>query len=88
MGRQYEVGLAGDAQPLVEHHTGILQLLCLLGEEDRVEHHAVTDDIDRPALEDSRWHRSQDVGLALDLQRVTGIRATLEAPDDIVMGGQ
>ena len=46
MGRQYEVGLAGDAQPLVEHHAGLLQLLCLLGEEDRVEHHAVTDDID------------------------------------------
>ena len=88
MGRQYEVGLAGDAQLLVEHHTGILQLLCLLGEEDRVEHHAVTDDIDRPALEDSRRHRSQDMGLPLDLQRVTGIGSALEATDDIVVGGQ
>ena len=88
MGRQYEVGLAGDAQPLVEHHTGILQFLCLLGEEDRVEHHAVTDDIDRSALEDSRRHRSQDMGLPLDLQCVTGIGSALEATDDIVVGGQ
>jgi len=58
----------------------------LFGEDDRVDHHAVADDVDRAVPENARGNRVQHVLLALEVEGVPCIRAALE-PGDHPVGG-
>ena len=60
----------------------------LVHEEVRSEHHAIADNVHLTTLEDTRWNRAQHILLAFELQRVAGIRTTLETGHHIVLGGQ
>ena len=58
----------------------------LFGEDDRVDHHAVADDVDRAVPENARGNRVQHVLLALEVEGVPCVRAALE-PGDHPVGG-
>ena len=85
VGRQNKVRFLRYIQPLLQLVTGGSQLLRLFAEQDRVQHYAVTDQVDLATLEDTGRNTAQHVFLTLELQRVTGIRTALKTGYYIVL---
>ena len=54
--------------------------------QSRIEHNAVSDNVDFSLLKNSRRNRSQYIFLIFKLQRVSGIGAALKTSHNVVIG--
>ena len=79
-----EVGLLRYADALPYGYAQLLQILALLPEYDRVEDYAASDEVVGAFPENARGYGVQYETLPSVLDRVSGVRAALEAGDDIV----
>ena len=86
--RHDEMSLLGDMKTGMEIMAACLECLCLVHEEIGSQHHTIADDIHLATLEDTRGNRAQHILLTFELQRMAGIRTTLEACNHIVLRGQ
>ena len=83
-----EMSLLRDVQALAQRVSALLQRLRLVHEQVRGQHHAVADDVHLVALEDARRDAPQHILLALELQRVASIGATLKTRHHIIARGK
>ena len=88
MGGKDQVGLLGDQELSGDVHALGLDGLDLILEDDRVDDHAVTDDIDRIRTEDAGGNRVQHETVPVEDEGVSGVGAALEAGDHLVIRGQ
>ncbi|MBB5883490.1 hypothetical protein GGR71_000516 [Xanthomonas sp. F1] len=70
-----------DLQARTHFHAGGLQLLDLLAQRGRGDHHAVADQAQRVGAQDAGRDQVQDGLLAVDDEGVAGIVAALETHD-------
>ena len=56
VGGHNEVGFARNFQHFLDVNTALLEVLCFVAEQNRVEHHAVADNINLPVLENAGWN--------------------------------
>lgn len=88
VGRQDDVGLAGNLEDGLEVDARGLEFACLLGEENGVEHDARADDVDLAVLEDAGGDRAENEFLSVELKGVSGVGTALETGDYVVAGSQ
>ena len=88
MGRQDQVRLFGDQQLALYVDAVGLQRGDLVGQDHRVDHDAVADDIDRSVAENPGRNRVEHVFFAFEMEGMSGVRPTLETGDHLIVGGQ
>ena len=83
--RQDQRRVLGDAEIVAarSRRPELADLVDLLGERPRIDHHAVADHRELALAHDARRQQRQLVGDAVDHERMAGIVAALEAHDDI-----
>ena len=82
--RHNQVSLLRNLQDTLNVHTTLLKRLCLFAEQHRVEHHAISYNVDLSMLENARGNRAEHILMSLKFERMTGIRAALEACHHII----
>ena len=85
--RHDQVRVGGDAQA-AQVDPPAAQLVDLLREHDRVDHHAVPDRAQLAGVEDPRRDQVELEGLAVADDRVAGVVAALEADDEVGLLGE
>ena len=60
----------------------------LLGQNDRIDYHAVADDVDRTVAENSRRNGVQNKTRIAEMERMSGIGTTLKTGDNLIRRGQ
>ena len=88
MSRHDEVSLLRDMQTLLQRMTTSLQRFGFVHKQVGSQHHAITDDVDLTALEDTRGYRAQHILLALELECMASVRTALETGYHIILRGQ
>ena len=88
VGRQDQVRLFGDQQLALYVDAVGLQRGDLVGQDHRVDHDAVADDIDRSVAENPGRNRVEHVFFAFEMKGMSGVRPTLETGDHLIVGGQ
>ena len=78
------MSLLRNLQDTLNVHTTLLKRLCLFAEQHRVEHHAISYNVDLSMLENARGNRAEHILMSLKFERMTGIRAALEACHHII----
>ena len=82
------MGRFADEQIVIDPDAQLEQAVDFLDQTHRIDHHAVADDAHLAFAEDARGHDVQDVFLAADEDRVTGVVAALGADHDVRLFGQ
>ncbi len=90
VGRENQMGLAGDTQAAVEIHAIGFKSLGLAAEKHRVEHDSVANEVEGIASggENTRRNGAQHMLAAVELQRVPCIGAALETGYKVVLGSE
>lgn len=84
VGGEYEVCLFRDIELAGDVVSAGGQCFGFLLEEYGVEYDTVADDVDFTTLEYARGYGAEHIFLAVEFQRMAGIRAALETGDDVV----
>ena len=88
MGGHDEVGLLGDMQAVLQLMTASLQCLGFLHEQVGSQDDTIAYDIRFVSLENTGGNGAKHIFLTFELQRMTGIRTSLEASHHIILGGE
>ena len=82
------MGLLADTDPPLDGDTPSLQLIVLLPEFDRVEHHTITQETAFSRVEDPRRNLMQNEFIVSGMYRVTGVGPTLVTGHDMHVPGE
>ena len=88
MGGHDEVCLLGDVESLAQGVSAAFEVDGFVHEEVGGEDDSSADDVDFVALEDAGGDGAEDVFLSFELEGVSCVGASLEACDDVVVGGE
>ena len=86
--RHDKVCFLRNMQAALQLVTTLLQRLSLVHEEIGSKYHTVTDNVHLSTLENTRGDGTKHVLLAFELQRMSGIGASLEAGYNVILWGQ
>ncbi len=88
MGRQDKVRPFGDHQPFLYVYTQSAQLVYLIHQDYRINHHTVADDIRHIFVKNTGRNGMQHEFFVFKFQRMACVRPTLETCNYTIRGGQ
>ena len=82
------MSLLADFKKLFHLHATLFKSFGLFHEQYRVKHHTVAYHVDAAFLEDAARNRTEHILVALEFQRVSGIRSALETRHHVIARGE
>jgi len=82
------VRLAGYEEAAGVVDPGFVEFVQFFAQGNRVDHNTVADDVLQPRAKNARRHRMEHELFTVENKRMPGVGASLEAGDDVVLGGK